>query len=447
MTSQFQLPIRQLAVSVAIISQLMGCAVSRLWTRVDPVFDSSVTKEQLVEHVNRNILGSEDRPGLAGWKTSDASVKVSMLPSAPASIAVEAPRNLRILVTNPLSGAQEVDLGSNREQFWIWSKEQPDALITCRHEDTAFAVQYANMPIPIQPQWLLEVFGVIPIDGSEYALGRNSAEHRLAELVAIKELPTGERVEKIIRINTQTGHIEQHLIRQHDGTLVASAELDQYVQMPNGTSLPTLVRVTWPEQDVQLKISLGHPEVNPPSFAVASTLWELPNSPTTRVVDIGRRARLAAGSRGHTTAAEPLSPNISRPIRQTASTQPSGMPTSTIRTADGHSPAGRATLTSSTQLQAPPPAGSQYPRSIPTHNGGQQRSEPTGTQGSFLDNIERPETTRTHPENLIHSPPPFPGSSGDATPSHTIDASANQLPEWARETSAHKRSTWQSTQQ
>lgn len=335
---------------LVIAIQWNGCSASRFLTRREPALDAEMSKQQLVEHVNRNILGTESTPGLSAWKTSDAKVQVTGIPfPLPASVAVEAPLNIRIVVHHPISGAQEVDLGSNRERFWLWTKEQSE-VITSRHEDIELALQQFEMPIQIQPEWLMEVFGVIPLDEAEFTLQHPNSKEPVIDLVAIRQSPTGGQVERVIRINTFSGQIQEHQIRNTNGEVIASATLDQYVKMPNGTHLPTTVKIRWPVAQTEMKITLGHPEVNPPSFATASALWNMPDVPGAKVVDIGEMSRKAVMARNSSRSAggDDHAENIRR-LRHAKETPLA-------------QPIGKVALAPSRQLEAPHPTGSSPPR-------------------------------------------------------------------------------------
>ena len=258
------------------------------------VLDPGISKQELVEHLNANVVGSESTPGLAGWKSNDANVRVSGIPfQFSTSIAVQAPRNLRILVSKP-GGGQAVDLGSNDERFWFWTYERPE-LVTCRHDDTKIAMQHLRLPVQVDPEWLMEVFGVTPIQGNDYVLDRPSDTEPILDLVSVRSGPSGGELEKIIRVNACTGRIESHILRKFDGTVIAKAFLGDYRELSGGSVLPTSVRITLPQVDKQMKISLGHPEANPATFKFASTLWAQPHMPGARTVDIGKISRQAMG--------------------------------------------------------------------------------------------------------------------------------------------------------
>lgn len=274
-----------------------GCPSNRLSSLMfhrnpEFVLDMDISKEDLVAHLNKNVLGSETNPGLSGWKTHDADVRLSGIPfQFSTSIAVQAPKNLRILVSKP-TGGQAVDIGSNGDKFWFWTYEQPELLV-CHHEDTDLAMQHMQVPIQIDPDWLMEVFGVMPIETSDYVIDRPSASDPIIDLVAISKGTNGVSVEKLIRVNAISGHIDSHILRKLDGEILAQAHLGDYKKMPNGSSLPNSIRISLPLMDKQIKITLGDVEPNPPSLAAESTLWAMPVIQGVRVVDVGKLSRYA----------------------------------------------------------------------------------------------------------------------------------------------------------
>ncbi|MCA9088234.1 MAG: hypothetical protein KDA90_06300 [Planctomycetaceae bacterium] len=273
----------------------LGCHTPQWMRRETCVLEPGVSKSELVGYLNQNITGTQTRGGLASWRTSNARTSITGIPvSLPTSIAVEAPRSFRLRVSHPMSGGQEADIGSNDERFWMWSKDMPQ-IMTASHEDVGLAMNYLELPVPIQPDWLMEVFGVIPLNEQEFQLSRPDPMAPIVELVANRTTPQGETVQRIIRVNTCRGQITEHLLRRGDGHLIARAVMENYRLHETGISMPGLVRLQWPDAKVEMRLDLGRPEVNPSSLASNKALWEIPIIPNVSVVDIGEIARRRAG--------------------------------------------------------------------------------------------------------------------------------------------------------
>src|SRR5690606_29663245 len=125
------------------LSGLSGCSL-RNWLFPPPFSDRapcaispSISKDQLVAHLNRNIQGSATTSGIAAWRSTNAKITATGMPpgiSVPATIAVEAPRNFRLRVSEPLTRVEALDMGSNRQEFWFWARDaQPPQVVTISH--------------------------------------------------------------------------------------------------------------------------------------------------------------------------------------------------------------------------------------------------------------------------------------------------------------------------
>lgn len=352
---------------VLLLTLFAGCSLPRWFARQEPCrLDPAIPKADLIAHLNRNLTGHSGQPALTSWQAGDATLRVSgagmpTVPRLPAMLAVEAPRNLRLIVSHPLSGGQEVDLGSNDERFWFWTKDAPQ-IITCRQEDVPDALRQLSMPIHIHPDWLMEVFGVIPIDGSEYSMVRPHAEATDVELIASRTSPLGEAVRRVIRVDLCRGEIIEHQLRTEDGRIIARALLDRHTELSNGATLPMLVKLDWPEAQVQMTINLGRPVPNPPALAANDSLWQIPSIPGARPIDVGALARQGGNEPKH--GPGPSSSPIRHPDIQNHA--PPGIPVSPAghQKAQLGSDAGRATLTAGPdstnaaafELEAPDPA-------------------------------------------------------------------------------------------
>lgn len=277
-----------------------GCRYAQWvpWPRREvAVLPASATRSQVVAHLNKNILGADSHSGLVAWQTSDARASMPGMPfSLPTSIAVEAPRSFRMRVSHPMSGNQEADIGSNSDIFWMWLKT-PDnpPILTCAHEDVSLALDELQMGIPVNPEWLMEVFGVIPIDEAEYEMVRPDPTQPIVELIARRTLPTGATVNRVIRVHTVRGQIIEHQLRDEHGTVTASAELDNYRVHEGGIYMPQIIRLSWPAAGQEMRLELGHPDVNPAALAQNRELWHPPKIHGAQSIDIGAYARQARG--------------------------------------------------------------------------------------------------------------------------------------------------------
>ena len=261
-------------------ASLRGRSTARTTRRVLP---ATATCEQVVAEVNRNVLGDGSRPGLASWRSDHARVSITGLPvSLQTSIAVEAPRSLRIRVAGPMGG-NAMDLGSNGDEFWLWSKEaDPTSLLVGRHGE-AMDPRLAEV-MPFEPEWLLDVMGVTPMSPTDV---RMTGGGDTVQLVTDHTTPSGLRVEKVKRVSLVTGEILGHELREPDGRTIAKAEVRRQYRCPQtGLLLPEEVRVIWPDYAREMKIRIGRHDINPVQMTAAT--FKKPLRPNWQVVEMTR---------------------------------------------------------------------------------------------------------------------------------------------------------------
>lgn len=258
----------------------------REWGRA-PSF-ANLAKDDVVAIVNRNIAPTGQQPALTSWRCMQAKFQMAPIPvAADGTIIVEAPHSFRMRVSHPIGGGEELDVGSNNDEFWIWQKEMnPPAVLTAHHEDMDMALQHFK--IPFQPDWIMEVLGVIPIDGSQYEL-RTVPGSRHVELITDSRGANGEPLVKIIQVDPRRSWVIGHELRGTGNKLVASAKFQGHrAEPPSGVILPREIYIDWPDAELNLKISLKHVEVNPPQTPGA---WQLPHKPGFQKLDMGDYAR------------------------------------------------------------------------------------------------------------------------------------------------------------
>ena len=297
--------VRNVLLLLAVVG-LSGCNGLRGMLARKPtrrVLPPDATAEQIVTELNRNVLGDGVRPGLASWRSDHVRVSMTHVPgSVSANLAVAAPRSFRLQVAAPFGG-QMADLGSNGDEYWMWSKEaDPEAVLVGHHDcpvDPRLGVQ-----MPFEPEWLLEVLGVVPMASDGVHV---TGDGDVAELSSTVRLSTGKSVRKIKKVSLITGEILRHEVRGLSGATIAVAEVKQSYKCPRtGLLLPQDVRIRWPDfgQGMTIKIAGHQPN---PQHLTAST-FQRPRNPTWRVVAMTQEPPGVAPV-SHRTAAEPAEPN------------------------------------------------------------------------------------------------------------------------------------------
>ncbi len=230
---------------------------------------------QIVEDHNRNA-------SLVRSLEASPSVSVSGRAGGGASgrMALVRPREFRLTLDTTL-GRSVADLGSNGEEFWVWSaNSQEKEYFVGRYDDTGLVAP----DLMFQPDWIVEALGlrVIPPDESRSITAEKGDSSGNVILVHHRTDSRGTPSLKKTLVDRQTGQIQQHVFYAADGrTVLARAYPSDYrpVALPaenttevaasKGTSqtvlLPSRVRlIASPpgQEEVAMEISISSPKVN-----------------------------------------------------------------------------------------------------------------------------------------------------------------------------------------
>ncbi|MEX0704326.1 MAG: hypothetical protein WD069_19655 [Planctomycetales bacterium] len=276
-------PVGTAAAGLLLCLMLAGCSFGWPFVRRDAgqqfePLPPAVDKAQLVERLNLNASR------IIAWRCNDATITAKGVPARlTATIAVESPQRFR-LVASSITG-NEADFGSNDDRFWFWMRRgEPRQVFTVSHED--FRRLGPRLQIPFQPDWLMEVLGVSPIDANEYQLAHDDPQRRFARLTAERLMPDGRAVRRSIVVDTQRGGvIVEHSLYDDGGRLLAKASLLEHRMEPAGVTMPHQVRLEWPPAGLELTLSLGPIEINP--LHLHERMWEVPAIPDSPTVDLG----------------------------------------------------------------------------------------------------------------------------------------------------------------
>lgn len=234
------------------------------------VLTAGASAAQIVAAVNANT------GRVHSYVAPNASISLPSLPVAPllsGNIAYERPRRFRLRAGTVLSGS-EVDIGSNDERFWMWSKRnEPPAMLHARHDQ--YAASAARGALPIEPSWLVEALGLVTVDqaaASATALPRGNG---LVELRWSAQGPSGLTQRVMVVDAARAWVVEQH-VYDAAGQLLASARAERFRYFEQAqASLPQVVHVSVPAAGLDLRIDVGTPSVNVVP-GDANQLWAMP---------------------------------------------------------------------------------------------------------------------------------------------------------------------------
>ena len=273
---------------IATMATLTGCE----WTRSALTSNSNFLRGQqqalspeaelpeIVEHLNRPCYQ------VKGWQSTDASIHVSGIPvSLKAMIAVEEPKNARLVVSNPL-GQHEFQAGSNPVGVWSWEKrDEQKRIITVSHEEVPQMILESGLPF--SPDWLLQIVGLTPYDATNLKLERNSADPNNVKLIEMVN-NNGVYMKKVTTVDLQKGVVTGHDLYDPRGTWLVSARISDYRKTDvEGIVMPVQYELRIPNAKQGMTIKLATLEVNP-DFT-DNSLWAIPNIGECQVVALHPR--------------------------------------------------------------------------------------------------------------------------------------------------------------
>lgn len=211
-------------------------------------------------------------------QTDSASLSIPGLPTLRASIAAGPPRNFRLRAS--FIGVGEVlDLGSNDQVLWAMVdapqlvSEIPRAVYFARQDQ--YLNSDARRMLPIQPQWLVEAFGLVHLDPAGQHEGPYQRGPGELEIRTRLASPEGE-VTRVLVLHDRFGWIQQQHWYDVRGQLIASVLASQHQYEPSlGVSLPHVIEVRLPPPATSLQIRVQTYAVNQ-AYSDPAQLWAMP---------------------------------------------------------------------------------------------------------------------------------------------------------------------------
>jgi hypothetical protein len=216
---------------------------------------------QMVEDHNRNaaqVRSLEAEPSV--------SIRSGRMGGGTASgrMALVRPRDFRLSLDS--MRGRVADIGSNNDEFWVWSSRSEDKEYYVGHYD---ANGETSSELVLKPEWIIEAMGLRVIPDSEaraITVERGDSASTL-KLVHHRYGPNGEPLVKKTVVDRQTGQVVQHQFFGPDGaSLLAKATPSEYHRFPvggaetsGGVVLPTRLRLdAMPNRDTfSMDLTLG----------------------------------------------------------------------------------------------------------------------------------------------------------------------------------------------
>jgi hypothetical protein len=211
-------------------------------------------------------------------QSDSVSLSIQGMPTLRASVAAGPPRSFRLRAS--FMGVGEVlDLGSNDQLFWAMvdapqlASDVPKAVYYARHDQYRHSA--ARQMLPIQPQWLVEAFGLVQLDPAGFHEGPYQRGPGQLEIRSRTASPEGD-LTKVLVMHDRLGWIQEQHWYDPRGQLIASVFASQHQYEPAvGVSLPHVIDVRLPPPALSLRISVATYAVNQ-IYSDPAQLWAMP---------------------------------------------------------------------------------------------------------------------------------------------------------------------------
>jgi hypothetical protein len=193
---------------------------------------------------------------------------IIQLANLPTQLACQQPRSFRM--SAKFAGNDEVDLGSNDQEFWFWIRKMDPHQFFCPYQ-ALDEKRPVRLPFPFQPSWVMETLGMGtygPPERYNLVVEGNPRPKRY-KLIEHTYGPQGNKVLKVIIFNA----IEQKdsnspqitdflLLDEASGKELCSARILEVYREGPGVVVPKRLQLRWPEEKITLTLRLSRPMVN-----------------------------------------------------------------------------------------------------------------------------------------------------------------------------------------
>lgn len=247
-----------------------GCESTR-WNWFKPNNDNSAKPGATPSVANLVTYLNNNAERIQSLRVEDLSIDATMGNQSiglQGRIFAEKPRNFRMKVT--AFGKDEVDIGSNQQEFWFWAAKNPDPYqYFCSYNDFQSG-RVRRMPLPIQPEWVMEAMGLGPYGPADrYKLEQDGQIVKLVEHITT---PAGQKVRKVIVINRREVRSPEPQVKGYllldDATgqeICAASITSTTVDRKTGAIVPYRMELRMPTQKMRMSLKMDGLTTNAPT--------------------------------------------------------------------------------------------------------------------------------------------------------------------------------------
>jgi hypothetical protein len=273
-----------------------SCPYARVATPPEPLppaaFQQTPTLAEVIAAVNRNTSAARQlKSDTVTLRIDGTDMLTKAIPPLRGNLAWEAPLRFRMTASLSSLTGTEVDIGSNDELFWIWSRwiqpppGHPPAIFFARHSE------FEHSPLrhlaPIEPRQIVDALGLTTLPPDAQYEGPTPRGNGLVELRVTTSSPRGP-VSRVLLVHEQYGWVEQQHLFDADGQRIASMIGSRHRYYPEQqVVLPLHIEIKLANPEITLVIDVADYELNRLT-GDPRQLWSMPQMPGYQALDMAR---------------------------------------------------------------------------------------------------------------------------------------------------------------
>ncbi|QEG20161.1 hypothetical protein [Mariniblastus fucicola] len=277
-------------IAVAVSKVCCGTASAQLFRfgkKADPmpvVFNRKPTQAELLQHLNS--INSKFKQ-----LSSDLRISLDGTPKLRGTMQLELPRRLRIKAGVMGVSQFGVDVGSNNQDFWVWTKvnlpNQRPAIFHASHEGFRYAQSSVRQAIPLEPVWLLEGLGLLQFEPGDVHKGPDVTPEGYLKLFTIRRTPNGPNF-RVTLIHAVNGTVLQQALYDSQENLIAYTDSKDYKSFPKqGVSLPEKIEMHLFQNGQEAKMVIEASDFQFDSlYGDPAQMWSMPQPKGVQAIDL-----------------------------------------------------------------------------------------------------------------------------------------------------------------
>jgi hypothetical protein len=220
----------------------------------------------------------------ANVKQVDARILVTMTgtPKLRGSIQIERPNRMRLKAGVLGMNEMGVDVGSNDELFWIWTRValpgQSPTLMWADHESFRQSTSTIRKAVPLEPEWLIEALGLVDFSTYESHSQPTPQPGGRMQMISSRTRADGKQY-RVTVFDARRGIIEQQSLYNQQGELIAFTNSSDHIFYPqHNISLPRRIELHLFQngQEVTMLVTTDSYKINS-LFGDPRLMWQMPD--------------------------------------------------------------------------------------------------------------------------------------------------------------------------